>query len=182
VSIGVRLFPAVHGHIADSVRDHHAGQDAGMAGALQAEEHSKRSLECWPAQPRAVAVISRDGLRWRASRLRAAAQSVRKYLLVSDDATSCRTVRQIGRRAAAWCRPLPGRTATSEQTWSKHGGGHWPRRQIRSVISPASVAASEVRPGARDRAEDRGGSTERGARTHGEAAWPEARCRTSLTD
>ena len=37
-------------------------------------------------------------------------------------AITCRTVRQTARPGAAPYRLLPGRTATSEQTWSKHGG------------------------------------------------------------
>jgi hypothetical protein len=34
VSMGVRLFPAVHGHIADSVRDHGPGSVAHLGGSL----------------------------------------------------------------------------------------------------------------------------------------------------
>ena len=48
-------------------------------------------------------------------------------------------VRQATRAGAVWCRPLPGRTATSEQTWSKHGDGHVPKRQIQFVIAAARV-------------------------------------------
>src|SRR5216683_2880206 len=56
----------------------------------------------------------------------------------------CRAVRQTRRPAAAWCRPLPGRTGTSEQTWSKHDRG-------RSWDRCAPVAPSELdrRPRAR---------------------------------
>ena len=36
MSMGVRLFPAVHGHIADSVRDHGPGLGAHLGGLLGA--------------------------------------------------------------------------------------------------------------------------------------------------
>lgn len=59
-----------------------------------------------------------------------------------NNAWRCRIVRGSAHFAAVWYRALSDGTATSEQTWSKHGDGHVPKRQIRSVITPASVAAS----------------------------------------
>src|SRR5215471_10876863 len=52
--------------------------------------------------------------------LESAAQSARKYLLVSHNASTCRGVSKP-RDLVTWYRPLPCSTATSEQTWSKHG-------------------------------------------------------------
>ncbi len=42
------------------------------------------------------------------------------YLATSGDRNLA-----IDRAAAAWCRPLPARTGTSEQTWSKHSRGRF---------------------------------------------------------
>src|SRR5216683_5754521 len=80
--------------------------------------------------------------------------------MVPAHAMTCRAVRQTGRPAAAWCRLLPARTGTSEQTWSKHGCGRCPaqpgqqrlpepgrrpgvsrKRRVRSVIAAAGVDA-----------------------------------------
>ena len=62
--------------------------------------------------------------------------------LLPDSAGPCRFVRDSADFAAAWYRALSDGTATSEQTWSKYGDGHVPKRPIRSVITLASVAAS----------------------------------------
>src|SRR6266550_4382850 len=77
--------------------------------------------------------------------------------MVPSHVMTCRTVRQTTRADAVWCRLLPGRTATSEQTWSNHGGGHVPKRQLRFVITPACVASNWTCPSAWDCAEDREG-------------------------
>jgi hypothetical protein len=58
--------------------------------------------------------------------------------LMPDNARRCRYVRDSAYFAAISCRTLTYRTATAEQTWSKHGDGHVPKRPIHSVIIPAS--------------------------------------------
>jgi hypothetical protein len=54
VSMGVRLFPAVHGHIADSVRDHEPGPVAHSGGSLGAGKR-KRAI------PRTALPLDFDG-------------------------------------------------------------------------------------------------------------------------
>jgi hypothetical protein len=54
VSMGVRLFPAVHGHIADSVRDHGPGLVAHLGGSLvtgKRERAVHRTACSWISMP-----------------------------------------------------------------------------------------------------------------------------------
>jgi len=45
VSMGVRLFPAVHGHIADSVRDHEPRRVVAVGGSTGPRRRKRRSTE-----------------------------------------------------------------------------------------------------------------------------------------
>src|SRR6266705_6440908 len=69
--------------------------------------------------------VPRQGLEPRTRGLRVRCfvrfSSSTSYHSVPRRAVTCRTVRQTTSAGAVWCRLLPGRTATSEQTWSKHG-------------------------------------------------------------
>ena len=53
---------------------------------------------------------------------------------------------------------------------------HVPKRQIRSVITPASRLEAGRVPTSRECAEDRDGSLEPGGRTSGDTALPRASC------
>jgi hypothetical protein len=77
--------------------------------------------------------VRRQGLepRTRGLRVRCSARFCffTSYHFMPGSAVICRTVRQPTRARVMWCRPLPGRTATSEQPWSKHG-----RRSFARVV------------------------------------------------
>jgi len=72
-------------------------------------------------------------------------------------AATCQAVRGATRTCARWCRPLPARTGTAEQTWSKHGRRSLVQSATQSVMARASVAPSRARSRRPGCAEDRGG-------------------------
>jgi hypothetical protein len=57
VSMGVRLFPAVHGHIADRIRDHVPGRVAGVSGLLGAKRRTREQVAPPSCRERRVAAL-----------------------------------------------------------------------------------------------------------------------------
>ena len=63
MSMGVRLFPAVHGHIADSVRDHGPGLGAHLGGSTGTGKRKRavhRTACSWISMP---AVLDEEPVR-----------------------------------------------------------------------------------------------------------------------